>query len=627
MTTIRTSIRRLFECKWLCALSVAACWVLCVFFSACANRGIGPQGGPRDSIPPTPLTSIPENGSVNFHGGDIEVTFNEYLQLDNVSQNMLMSPPQQTPPEIKARGKRLSVHFVDSLRENTTYTIDFGNAVCDYHEKNPLSGYLFSFSTGPFIDTLEIGGHVYNAEDLNPALNIFVGIHSNNSDTAFTSLPFERVARTDSAGAFHITNMHEGTYRLYAVDDVSRDYRLTTGEAHAFADSTFMPFVHPHIHTDLLGNDSLVGYEYGPADMVLWLFQAKQQRLYLQKTQREQQHLIRLFFSAVPDSALSVHALKPSEADTTVTPSADSAWIDPTPYIHIQYSKNRDTVSLWLIDSVAIAQDTIYLQTTYRRTDSLYHLEWYTDTIKAIWRAPRLTEKAKQALDKQNRNRKLELKSNARKGFEIYDTLCITSTTPLASIQRDAIHLVQRIDTIRKPIAFTIEPYDTLPMAIRLIARLEQGMQYELQLDSASLYDIYGITHDKQTFALQLKTIEDYSTLRVKLQPFVPQARIQLLDAKDKVVRELPAEQQGALFQFIKPETYYLRMYIDANNDQQWTTGSWEEKRQPEQVYYFPSKIQTKSNWDFEEEWDYTAVPQTESKPKELIQVSPKKKK
>jgi hypothetical protein len=107
----------------------------------------------------------------------------------------------------------------------------------------------------------------------------------------------------------------------------------------------------------------------------------------------------------------------------------------------------------------------------------------------------------------------------------------------------------------------------------------------------------------------------------------VPQARIQLLDAKDKVVRELPAEQQGALFQFIKPETYYLRMYIDANNDQQWTTGSWEEKRQPEQVYYFPSKIQTKSNWDFEEEWDYTAVPQTESKPKELIQVSPKKKK
>ena len=102
MTTIRTSIRRLFECKWLCALSVAACWVLCVFFSACANRGIGPQGGPRDSIPPTPLTSIPENGSVNFQGGDIEVTFNEYLQLDNVSQNMLMSPPQQTPPEIKA---------------------------------------------------------------------------------------------------------------------------------------------------------------------------------------------------------------------------------------------------------------------------------------------------------------------------------------------------------------------------------------------------------------------------------------------------------------------------------------------------------------------------------------------
>lgn len=608
-------------------LSIVHCVLIlfAVFAASCANRGIGPQGGPKDSIPPVPQLAIPENGSVNFVGQDIEVTFDEYLQLDNIAQNLLMSPPQQTPPEVKARGKKLLVHFVDSLQANTTYTLDFGNAVCDFREKNPLTAYAFAFSTGPVIDTLEVGGYVYDASNLNPVQGVMVGIHNDLSDTAFATKPFARVARTDSVGAFRITNMKEGIYRLYAVDDISRDYRLTIGEALAFADSLLEPFVQPHIHTDSLGKDSLVGYEYGPADLCLWLFSQQQQRLYMQRTNRDKQHLIQLTFSAQPDSMPTYRVLNPNVLDTL--PNDTMPWIDPTPYIAAKYSAKADTLSLWLTDSIAIAQDTIALEITYRRTDSLYRLEWGVDTVKAVWRAPRLTEKAKAALEKQNRNRKLELKSNARKGFEMYDTLRITSTTPLAAIQRDSIHLVQRIDTIRKPIAFAIEPYDTLPMTIRLIARLEEGQQYELQLDSAALYDIYGVTHDKQTFSLQLKTKEDYSTLRVKIHPFVSNARIQLLSKKDEVIREMAAEEMGTLFSFLKPDEYYLRMYIDANNDLQWTTGSWEEKRQPEPVYYFPSKIQTKSNWDFEEEWDYTAVEQLKAKPAELIKAAPKKKK
>lgn len=599
--------------------------LFCIFVASCANRGIGPQGGPIDSIPPVPLLAIPENGSVNFTGQDIEVTFDEYLQLDNIAQNLLMSPPQQTPPEVKARGKKLLIHFVDSLQDSTTYTLDFGNAVCDFREKNPLLGYAFAFSTGPVIDTLEVRGCVYDASNLNPVQGVMVGIHSDLSDTAFATKPFARVARTDSIGAFCITNMKDGQYRLYAVDDISRDYRMSPGEAIGFCDSIFAPFVHPHIHTDSLGNDSLVGYEYGPADLLLWLFTKQQQRLYMQRTNRDKQHLIQITFSAQPDTMPTYRVLNPDLLDTL--PNDTMPWIDPTPYIAAKYSAKADTLSLWLTDSIAIAQDTIALEITYRRTDSLYRLEWGVDTIRAVWRAPRLTEKAKAALEKKNRNRKLELKSNARKGFEIYDTLTLASATPLANIPFDSIHLVQRIDTIRKPVTFTIEPYDTLPMTIRLVARLEEGKQYELQLDSASLYDIYGVTHDAQTFSLQLKTKEDYSTLRVKIQPFVSNARLQLLSKRDEVLRELPADENGTLFSFLKPDEYYLRLYIDTNDDQQWTTGSWEEKRQPEAVYYFPSKIQTKSNWDFEEEWDYTAVDQLKAKPAELIKAAPKKKK
>ena len=130
---------------------------------------------------------------------------------------------------MKARGKRVVIQFADSLRDNTTYTIDFGAAICDYTEKNPIHGYSFGFSTGPTIDTLETTGVVLDAENLKPRKGIIVGIHDDLSDTAFTKHPFLRIARTDSAGYYRIGNMHAGTYRLYAVDDVSRDYRLTPG--------------------------------------------------------------------------------------------------------------------------------------------------------------------------------------------------------------------------------------------------------------------------------------------------------------------------------------------------------------------------------------------------------------
>lgn len=604
--------------KSLCAI------LMCVLFVACANRGIGPQGGPKDSIPPVPLHAVPENGVLNFKGQDIEVTFDEYLQLDNIAQNMLMSPPQQTPPEVKVRGKRLLVHLVDSLRDSTTYTIDFGNAVCDFREKNPLPGYSFAFSTGPYIDTLLVKGKVMYADNLNPAQGVFVGIHANLDDSAFTTIPFDRVARTDSMGVFTINNMREGKYCLYAVNDLSRDYRLTPGEAHAFADSLVMPFVRPHVHTDSLGKDSIVGYEFGPADLQLWLFKSQLQRLYLQKNTRDKQHIIQIFFSAQPDSAISIRPLPPSVLDSAAN---DSAWIDPMPYIHMSYSKQMDTVSLWLTDSIAIAQDTIVLETRYRRTDSLYNLEWATDTLRAIWRAPRLTEKAKQAQERHNRNRQLELKSNARKGFDTYDTLRIQSPTPIAAINFDSIHLYERIDSVLQPVPFTIEQHDSLPMYIRLLAHINEGKQYELQLDSAAMHDIYGVTHKALKYTATVKTKEDYSTIRVILQPFVPNARVQLLNNRDEVVREQPADSTGVFFAYLKPDKYYVRMYIDTDNNAQWTTGDWTTKRQPETVYYFPSSIQTKSNWDFEEVWDYLAVPQTEAKPAELIKAAASKKK
>ena len=596
----------------------------------CANRGIGPQGGPKDTIPPIALVSNPELGALNFAGKRVEITFNEYLQLADLGSNLLMSPPQQTPPDVKARGKRIIVNFQDTLRDSTTYTIDFGSAICDYTEKNPIHGFSFYFSTGDEIDTLETHGFVYDAENLNPLPGIFVGIHPNQADSAFVKFPFDRMARTDSAGHFVIGNIHPNTYRLYAVDEISRDYRLTPGEAMAYADEPLTidantaqavtKFVPDSLSllADSLSSPSadflsspFRGTEGVLSEGVLslFLFKDSQQKLYLQRTLRDKQHLITLLFSSAPDSM------------PVLRPLADSL------NYHIHASTRRDTVTLWLLDSASISRDTLLIETRYRRTDSVFNMEWFTDTLRAVWRAPKLTAKAKEAQEREARNRRLELKTNARKGFELYDSLTLTCSTPLERINRHSIHLMEKVDTTLKPVPFTLLPYDTLPMKLTFVAPWKEGAKYVLKLDSAALTDVYGITHIEAGYNLELKQKSDYSTLRVKLVPYLPKARLQLLNKQDKVLRELPADPEGAFFEFLKPDTYYLRLYIDQNGDGKWTTGDWQKHRQPEPVYYFNESIQTKSNWDFEQEWDYTALPQTKAKPQELIKASANKKK
>ena len=580
--------------------------VAALILASCANRGIGPQGGPKDTIPPVPLRYDPEPGTLEFKGKRIEVTFNEYLQLNDVSSNLLMSPPQQTPPDVKAWGKKLLIQFQDTLRDSTTYTLDFGDAVCDYHEKVPLHGFSYYFSTGNEIDTLETTGYVYDAATLNPVKGVLVGIHSSMEDSMFVSQPFLRIAKTDSAGFFRIANIHPGTYRLYAVEDMSKDYRLTIGEALAFQEEPITVSGESRVENQESRVDSLDSVVVKGAQLLL--FKEFKPKVYLQRTSRDEQHRIQISFSASPDSLMELRPLTDSVS------------------YHMQVSKNRDTITLWLLDSISIRQDSLFFEARYRRSDSVFNLEWNTDTLRAIWRAPKLTSKMREAQERRNRNRRLDIKTNARKGFEIYDTLRLSCTTPLARIEKDSIHLMEKNETDFTPIPFELAPYDTLPMELLFLATYKPGANYELRIDSGALHDVYDITHIAGSYPFELKNESDYSTLRVKLNPFVPNARIQVLDKQDNVLRELPAITEGALFEYLTPETYYMRLYIDENGDGKWTTGNWPEHRQPEPIYYFPKSIQTKSNWDFEEEWDYQAVDQMSAKPQELFKSAPKKK-
>lgn len=611
--------------------------------SSCANLGGGPQGGPRDTIPPVVEKESPINGTLNFEAKRIEIHFDEYIQLDDIQKNVLISPPQQRPPEVKAIGKTLSVVFAESLLDSTTYTIDFGSAICDYNEKTPLHGYVYSFSTGDKIDSLAISGRVYNAENLDPVPSVLVGIHSNHADSAMNTLPFARITRSDTEGYFTIHNIREGAYRLYALNDISRDYLYQPGEALAFSDSIVTPYTEMRevldtIWRDTIGIDpetkdtlftrlvdSIVNVtmtHYLPDSLVLWYFAENKQRHYFKGVYREEQHAFTLIFATPQNSLPIIQPLSPAQRDSL---ASDSTWVNWMDYTLLQTNETYDTITYWLTDSLAIAQDSIYLEMTYQISDSVYNLVSQTDTILAAYRRPRMSEKAWENVQRQKRERKLELKSNASSKFEIYDTLNIQSPFPIDSIQSEYIHLSHLNDTIKIPMSFTLVADDSLKQTIHLVAPLEPAESYLLTIDSAAMYDIYGKCNDSTGYSIKLKSLDEYSSLLIKMTHFDARARIQLLNDKDEAIRELPATETGALFTHLTPTTYYLRLYIDWNGDNKWTTGDWLSKRQPEPVYYFPSKLKLRANWDFEENFDHLATPQIDSKPKALVGKQQKK--
>lgn len=587
--------------------------IVALALSSCANRGSGPQGGPKDTVPPSLLRETPLNGTCNFKGKTVVLQFDEYVQLDNVSENVLISPPQQTPPSVKAFGKKVSVTFEEDLLDSTTYTIDFGRAICDNNEKIPLYNYSFSFATGDYIDTLAMFGKVINAENLNPVQGVIVGVHENLDDSAFATMPFTRIAKTDTTGQFGVLNMRGGNYRIYALRDVSKDYVYQTSEALAFTDEVFSP---------TLACDSDSAWYHVPDTIVLRLFKENKQRHYFVRALRDkEQHFFTLLFSAPQTELPVIVALPP---DST---QQDSLWVDFTQHSLCQANPTKDTIVYWLTDSTAIRMDTIRFLMTYKMSDSLYQLVDTTDTVQAIYRHPRMSQKAIEAKRRRDMNRKIELKSNASMKFDIYRSIELYTAAPVKKYVTDSIHLFEKVDTLLQPVAFTIEPIDSTGMRYAVRAALQPEHRYVLQVDSGGLHDIYGITNNAYKAEYKLRSLDEYSTLTIRLTHYDPRARIQVLDEKDKVLRELPAQETGAVFRYLEAKSFYVRLYIDADGNGEWTTGDWALKRQPEPVYYYSKKLTLRANWEFEEEFDHLATPILEQKPRALIQVDTGKKK
>lgn len=610
--------------------------IVIIGFYACASTGM-PDGGPYDETPPKFVRANPEPNAINNKRKKISIEFDEFIKLDKASEKVIVSPPQSESPEVKVSGKRVLVEFFDSLKANTTYTIDFGDAIVDNNEDNPLGNFAYSFSTGNSIDTMEISGTVLNAADLEPVKGIQVGIHKNLNDTAFSKIPFDRISRTDSRGHFNVKGIAPGTYRIYALMDGNQNYLFDSKtEAIAYLDSLVVPSMEGAVREDTIWNeidtlayDTIYKINYTrflPDNLILRAFKEENPLQYLVKSERPQLNRFSLYFSAKADTLPTLKGLDFDEKDALV----------------IESNLRKDSLLYWIKDTTLCERDTLTVQLTYLATDTLGQLVPKTDTLRMVNKINKerrlaMAEEARKKEEKERKKRArkgdtlrvetkfLTINVDAPSAFDLNRNITLKFEEPVAHIDTSAIHMAVKVDSLWEDIPFIFQADSILPRQYQILADWQPGKEYRMQIDSLAIQGLYGLYTNKVENTLKVKTLEDYGTLYLNIVGAGPHAIVQLLNSSDAVVRQQPVSRQNTCdFYFLQPNTkYYIRLFNDDNQNGVWDTGNYEAKRQPEEVFYFPKVWEMKANFEFEETWDVQAIPLNKQKLDEIKKQKP----
>lgn len=607
---------------------------------ACASTG-SPDGGPYDETPPKFVRANPKPNATNNTRKKISIEFDEYIKLDKPSEKVIISPPQNEAPEVRASGHSVVVEFFDSLKANTTYTVDFGDAIVDNNEENPLGNFAYAFSTGESIDTMEVSGTVLNAADLEPIKGIQVGLHKNLNDTAFTKLPFDRISRTDSRGHFTIRGVAPGTYRIYALMDGNQNYLFDSKtETVAYLDSLVIPSMTGAVRYDTIWNEvDTLAYDtiyttnytrFLPDDLILRAFKEENPMQYLVKSEREQLNRFSLYFSAKSDTLPTIRGLDFDEKDAFI----------------VENNLRNDTIHYWIKDTTLCERDTLTFQMDYLATDTLGKLVPKTDTLRMVNKIgkERRMILAKEAQEKEEKERKkrerkgdtvrvqpkfLTMTVDAPSSLDLNRNIILKFEEPVAHIDTSAIHMAVKVDSLWEDIPFIFMADTLMPRQYQILANWQPGQEYQLRIDSLAIQGLYGLSTNKVENTLKVKTLADYGTLYLNITGAGPHAFVQLLDSNDGIVRQQPvSERKTCDFYFLQPSTkYYIRLINDENDNGVWDTGNYEEKRQPEEVFYFPKVWEMKANFEFEENWDIHSTPLDKQKLDEIKKQKPEEAK
>lgn len=592
-----------------------------LLLAACASIG-RPEGGPRDMTPPVMVSSTPAPGSVNVSNGRIDIVFDENITLDDPMNKIVVSPPQKKQAQISSNGRRVRITLRDTLRDSTTYTVDLADAVRDLNEGNILDGLAIDFSTGPSIDTLMISGIVFEGRTLEPAQGMIVGVYSTPvADTALTTLPMERITKTNALGRFTIRNLKPGSYRVFAINDLNHDFHWDRSEDIAFLDRDISPSTMAieltDTFTDAAGNDSLVtrpATRFLPDDILLTWFNENYKPLYLVKHERPDARRLTLEMSTRSDSLPQLTLLNTVRAGARLDREAV-----------LQSSPGLDSLTYWLRDTTLIGSDTLKIAARYLHTDTLDNITFTTDTLTFALRQAKKKKKRDEETDSVPKLEFVNIGISSRQPQDLNIPLLFETSAPTASIDSAGFRIEELVDSIWMPVAARIpSPPDSLqPMRLLTEMTWKPKTKYRVTIDSLAVTDIYG--NHNRPFVQEVSThaIEDYAALFFNIGDLGPDSAIVELLSSDKPVRLEPVRNGVATFEYVTPGAYYARLFIDRNHNGRWDTGCVTDTLQPEDVFYFSKKLNLKKNWDVEQQWNIYETPVDLQKPEDIKKNKP----
>ena len=519
--------------------------VIISLFSSCAKRGYI-TGGPIDSLPPVVLRSSPDNYSIHFDANEIQVHFDEYVKLENVNQNLIISPPLNQMPEILPMGfasKRITIKIHDTLKPNTTYNFNFGQSIVDNNEGNPLGGFSYVFSTGDYIDSLKVGGNIQDAYSKTVAPNVklmLYPIENFNDSTVYKEKPLY-VGNAGEDNSFSLHNLKEGEYQIIALHDRNNNYLFDPkSEKIGFIDQT--------IH---LPEDEELLYQ-------LAIFREEKTTNVSRPTMVSQNKWLVPFEGNL------------KELDMTLL--ADGSPIDAP----IQKIKDADSLHVY---TPLVSYDS--LQFNFRDTSG------YERAFTVKPRSVRNVDSLRVSLAKSGT-------------ITFRDSVKLNVTTPIQQIDSTQFSLINK-DSVKVPFVLN---YDAWYANIHLDFAKAENENYQLEVLPGALLDMYDKTNDTLLFSFKTTAHSDYGNLRIDIVN--PEQKlpliVQLLDDKENVLFvNYVTEENYTEFRLLPPRLYFVRVIYDANKNNKWDTGNYLIKQQPEEVFYETEPIDVRANWEISE--------------------------
>lgn len=511
-------------------------------FYQCARKGT-PTGGPKDVTPPVLLRAEPENMSINFKGGKIRLYFDELVKLEKVQEQLIVSPPLKYQPLLSPQGganKYIEIVIQDTLKENTTYTINFGQSIVDNNEGNPNPFLTYVFSTGDYIDSLELKGVVKDA--FNKEADNFISVMLYNIDSSYTDSTIYRrppnyITNTlDSTIIFNLKNLKEGTYALFALKDQAKNnvFDQNTDKIGFIKDTVLLP-------TDSIYLLNLFK-EVPNYNIAVPTFVAKNKISFGYYGESKDIEINAI--SSIPDT-VKTKILKERDKDTL------NFWFSPYEMDSILFTVTNE--NLQLIDTLTVKSRKV-------GTDSL------------------------------------KLTPSNTGNFNFNERFSLLANTPLDTIDSTKISIVKQ-DTI--PVFYSAA-LDTLENQVDFEFKVEPNEKYKIQFLPGAITDFFETTNDSLNINLNTKSFADYGNLSVTLNgrsieyPII----LELTNEKGEVQRtQTAAESQIFEFNHINPGKYLIRVIYDANNNGKWDTGNYLKRKQPEKVSYYPNTIEMRANW------------------------------